>query len=309
MTTAPLSRCLSRYTTIACAVVVVLIGHPQAIRDAVAGVGVTSATDGDPLGKPPSAAERVLRIGIDVQANELITTQTNDRAHLVFLDGSSLTIGPNARLTIDKFVFDPATKTGELTLNASKGVLRLVGGKISKASPITITTPSSTIGIRGGITLVDVEPSRTASTFVFGTSMTVSANGQTQTATRPGSQVLTNLGGAPGLPTIVAQGALNGQLRQLEGGSTSRSTQGGSGRTADQAAQASGLPAVNSSQPVQVVTLRSSDSFGRGPGPRDRNPNDTVPNAITNSQQIVQTDQLVQQSQQLSEQQQTEQFV
>ena len=83
----------------------------------------------------------MLRIGIDVQANELITTNANDRAHLVFLDGSSLTVGPNAQLTIDKFVFDPSTKTGELAINASKGVLRLVGGKISKNNAITITTP------------------------------------------------------------------------------------------------------------------------------------------------------------------------
>ena len=71
---------------------------------ALARVGVTSATDGDPLGKPPAEAERVLRIGIDVQANEVIRTGANDRAHLVFLDGTALTVGPNAQLTIDKFV-------------------------------------------------------------------------------------------------------------------------------------------------------------------------------------------------------------
>ena len=81
------------------------LAAPFAIREATAKVGVTSATDGDPLGKPPQEAERVLRIGVDVQANELITTSANDRAHLLFLDGSSLTVGPNAQLTIDKFVF------------------------------------------------------------------------------------------------------------------------------------------------------------------------------------------------------------
>ena len=42
--------------------------------------------------------------------------------------------GPNAQLTIDKFVYDPATKTGDLAINASKGVFRLVGGKISKTN-------------------------------------------------------------------------------------------------------------------------------------------------------------------------------
>jgi hypothetical protein len=57
-------------------------------------VGVTSGADGEPLGKPPNENERILRIGIDVQANELITTNANDRAHLVFLDGSSLNRHP-----------------------------------------------------------------------------------------------------------------------------------------------------------------------------------------------------------------------
>src|SRR6188768_2961161 len=161
-----------------------LLAAPLAIGEAAAKVGVTSATDGDPLGKPPQEAERVLRIGVDVQANELITTNANDRAHLLFLDGSSLTVGPNAQLTIDRFVFDPSTKTGELAINASKGVLRLVGGKISKNNAITITTPSSTIGIRGGITILDVQAAKTDSTFVFGKDMIVRGGGRTQVATR-----------------------------------------------------------------------------------------------------------------------------
>src|SRR5215216_4967916 len=206
-----------------------LFASPFTIGGAMAKVGVTSATDGDPLGKPPTEAERVLRIGIDVQANELITTNANDRAHLVFLDGSSLTVGPNAQLTIDKFVFDPSTKTGELAINASKGVLRLVGGKISKNNAITITTPSSTIGIRGGITIMDVGARRTDSTFVFGKDMTVRAGGVTQTAVRPGSMIVTNLGSPPGMPTLLAQGALNAQLGALEGKRATQSSGGGSG--------------------------------------------------------------------------------
>src|SRR5438874_12025967 len=88
---------------------------------AQARVGVTSAVDGDPLGKPPTEAERVLRVGIDVQANEVITTKADDRAHLMFLDGTSLTVGPDANLVIDKFVYDPNTKTGDLAITASKG--------------------------------------------------------------------------------------------------------------------------------------------------------------------------------------------
>lgn len=272
------------------------LAGPAMIAPAAAKVGVTSATDGDPLGKPPSEAERVLRIGIDVQANELITTNATDRAHLVFLDGSSLTIGPNAQLTIDRFVFDPNTKTGELAINASKGVLRLVGGKISKTTPITITTPSSTIGIRGGITLLDVKSNQTVSTFVFGKNMTVTAGGATQDVTRPNYQVVSNLGARPGPPTAVPPGALSGQLAQLEGKSGGGQT-GGSGRTADQAAQGSGFSTANSGQPVRIVTGLRGDSFGSGPGPRNRNPNDVVPNALTNANNAVQTQQAIVQAQ------------
>lgn len=272
-----------------------LLAVPCTVREAAAKVGVTSATDGDPLGKPPQEAERVLRIGVDVQANELITTNANDRAHLLFLDGSSLTVGPNAQLTIDKFVFDPNTKTGELAINASKGVLRLVGGKISKNAPITVTTPANTVGIRGGIAILDVKANQTDSVFVFGKDMTVSAGGQTQVATRAGSMIVTNLGGPPGLPTILARGALAAQLGALEGrggsqgGGSSGGGGSGGGRNPDQVALTSGLSGTNSSQSVRIVAPGVPDNFGSGPGPRNRNPNDTISTALTNANQSVQT--------------------
>jgi len=237
-------------------------------------VGVTSATDGDPRGKPPAEAERVLRVGIDVQANELITTSANDRAHLMFLDGTSLSIGPNAQITIDKFVYDPTTKTGDLAINASKGVFRLVGGKISKTNAITVTTPSSTIGIRGGISIFNVGQQETMSIFVFGISMTVGAGGKLEIVTRPGFQVTTFFGGLPGVATAVPAGSLGALFAQLEG------SRGGGQGGADQAAQNSGFSGANSGQ-GSGNTL--GNRFGSGPGPRNANPSNIVTNALTNA--------------------------
>jgi hypothetical protein len=213
---------------------------------AVARVGVTSATDGDPLGKPPQQSERVLRIGIDVQANEVVTTNAADRAHLVFLDGTSVTIGPNARLTIDKFVYDPDTKKGDLAITAAKGVFRLVGGKISKTNAITVTTPSSTIGIRGGITIFKVTANEMLAAFIFGSRLTVTAAGQTQTITRPGYQILVSNGSAPGAPTSIPKGSLALDMAVLETGSSPRT----GASNADQIAQASGFSTRNSGQAV-----------------------------------------------------------
>ncbi|MFN4018602.1 MAG: FecR domain-containing protein [Reyranella sp.] len=241
---------------------------------ATAKVGVTSAADGDPRGKPPAEAERVLRVGVDVQANEVITTSANDRAHLMFLDGTSLSVGPNAQLTIDKFVYDPSTKTGDLAINASKGVFRLVGGKISKTNAITVTTPSSTIGIRGGISIFNVGQQETMSIFVFGISMTVGAGGRLEIVTRPGFQVTTFFGGLPGLATRVPAGSLGALFAQLEG------SRGGGQGGADQAAQNSGFSGANSGQ-GSGNTL--GNRFGSGPGPRNVNPSNIVTNALTNA--------------------------
>jgi hypothetical protein len=172
------------------------------------------------VGKPPGGVDRVLRVGTDVQANEIISTTDNDRAHLVFLDGTTLTIGPSSSMTIDKFVYDPSTQKGELAVNATKGVFRIIGGRISKTSTIAVTTPAATMGIRGGIAVFGVQASATTSILVFGNSLTVTANGVTQTITVPGLSVTTPTGGTPGAPTIAVQGSLAAALGALAGNAT-----------------------------------------------------------------------------------------
>ena len=204
-------------------------------------IGIASATTGEPLGKPPAERERVLRVGIDLQAGELVTTGDEDRAHLLFLDGTALTVGPQARLTLDRFVYDNDRRLGALSLTAAQGVFRLVGGKISKTVPITIDTPSGTIGIRGGIMLFKVEPTETTATFLFGHQMTMTSRGQTQTVTTPGWQVSTLAGQGPTAPVLAPRGAFSEQMRMLEGPG-GRPADG----TADRAAQKSGFADRNS---------------------------------------------------------------
>jgi hypothetical protein len=208
-------------------------------------VGITSQTDGDPLGKPPTQNERVLRVGIDIQANELITTNSDDRAHIVFLDGTALTVAPNARLMIDRFVYDPNSKTGDLSVTVSTGVLRLVGGRISKQGRITVNTPAATMGIRGGIGLFVVSAEETRAHFLFGISLAVTAGGRTETATRPGSLIVTRLGSLPGSPIMLASGALAEALHALEGKANANAD-----TSADEAAKKSGFSALNSDRGI-----------------------------------------------------------
>lgn len=239
-------------------------------------VGVTSETNGDPTGKPPVDAERILRVGIDIQADEMITTRENDRAHIVFLDGTSLTVAPQAQLKIDRFVYDPTTKTGDIAITVAKGVFRVVGGRISKSNDIKINTPSATIGIRGGIALFDVGAQETKSQFLFGNFMSVSAHGRTETARRPGSEIRTRFGGFPGVPGVIAVGGVGPTLLILEG----RPGTGGD-RTPDTRARQSGFSDHNSGK--GVTSPRPNDLGGRIPGAAT----DAVSNA--NAQKIQPT--------------------
>jgi len=191
------------------AVAAALFIAAQAFASQPTTVGIASAAVGDPLSHPPQANERVLRLGVDVFASERIVTKTDDRAHLVFLDGTALTIGPHSDLTIDRFVYDPVKNAGDLKVGMTKGALRFVGGAISKKNEVQIRTPTAVVGIRGGIATVSVgEAGATSATFLYGIAMTVTAQGVTQTATRHGSQIEVAAGGRPGAPFLIPAGGL-----------------------------------------------------------------------------------------------------
>lgn len=79
--------------------------------------------------------------------------QTGEASHMqaVLLDRTAFTVGPNSRLTIDRFVYDPAGSSFSAAI--AKGAMRFMSGGRSRAGARSIRTPVATIGIRG--TVVD----------------------------------------------------------------------------------------------------------------------------------------------------------
>jgi hypothetical protein len=152
-------------------------------------VGVTGAVVPQTDALRPGSPLEPLVLGADVDFNEHIVTAQDGRAQILFLDHSTLTVGPNADVVIDKFVYSPQDDSGSLAISAAKGVFRYVGGALSKhEDAVKIETPTAIIGIRGGIALVEVEASgATRATFLYGKELTITArNGLTLQVTRPG---------------------------------------------------------------------------------------------------------------------------
>ena len=180
--------------------------------------GITAAVNTTTSGAL-AGATRTLFIGNDVFRDERISTDANGRAQLLFRDQSAVTLGPSAELVIDRFVYDEKSKLGTLAVQAGRGLIRFVGGDISKQQDVVIRTPTAVIGIRGGITLVQVDQAGgTQAIFMFGAQMSVSSNqgGLTQVVTRPGFGVTVNPGQPPSAPVRVPGSVISGMLAQLE---------------------------------------------------------------------------------------------
>lgn len=146
---------------------------------AAAKVGVTAAVNPQVTGTPPGQAARTLVLGNPVYHNERIRTETGGLLQVLFVDGTTFTVGPGADLVIDSYVFDPSTGTGKITATVARGVLRFVGGKISKApNAVEINTLQGTIGIRGAVVNIDARsPNAGKIMFEFGRSANFCVDG------------------------------------------------------------------------------------------------------------------------------------
>lgn len=95
----------------------------------------------------------------DIYHNEVIETFDESATEITFLDETLLSLGPNSKITLDRFIYDPNPDASSFIMTITKGALRFASGKLpSKA--YNIHTPTATIGIRG--TIIDIVVERTA---------------------------------------------------------------------------------------------------------------------------------------------------
>ena len=91
-----------------------------------------------------------LAIDLDVFSYDTVKTG-NGKTAIEFIDQTRVDVTQHSKLIIDEFVYDPAAKTGKLSLKASLGTVRYASGQIAKNSMqnVVIKTPTATIGVRG----------------------------------------------------------------------------------------------------------------------------------------------------------------
>jgi hypothetical protein len=96
------------------------------------------------------AAARKLKTGDAVYQNQAVSAAANSRAQLLFKDETVFNIGPNSRVVLDRFVYNPRARAGSVVMSVTKGAFRFISGSADPKSYL-IKTPLATIAVRGTI--------------------------------------------------------------------------------------------------------------------------------------------------------------
>jgi hypothetical protein len=101
--------------------------------------------------KQAQVGSRAATVGTPVNLNDRLRTGPGARLQITFVDGTLFTLGENASVVIDRYVFNPAASRGEMAVSSATGALRFTTGKIHdmRNKDVTVSTPYAALAVRG----------------------------------------------------------------------------------------------------------------------------------------------------------------
>src|SRR5262245_2615812 len=112
-------------------------------------IGTVSRIQGE-VSATRSGATRPLSLNASVILSEIVSTGAASRLEVTFKDNTRLTLGENAKVTLDTYVVNPSARNRKIKFRVI-GAFRFLSGQVSKLarSDVSVTTPTATIGVRG----------------------------------------------------------------------------------------------------------------------------------------------------------------
>ena len=128
-------------------------GGPAAKAPGIGGTGIIGTiSDVDNDAQIISASgTTTATVGLAVHMKDQLHTGAEGRLQVTFQDHTVLTLGEDANLVIDRYVFDPDRGIGDALLRATQGAFRFAAGQLKemRSKTITVSTPLAEIGVRG----------------------------------------------------------------------------------------------------------------------------------------------------------------
>ncbi len=177
----------------------------------VAQTGTSDAT-GEPAGSVDSlkgivtaqrgGVEVELGAGDPIYEGDVIVTGGDSAVGIVFADNSTMSMGGDARISIDEMVYDASAQSGSQLFDIVQGAFVFASGQIGHNNPedVQVRTPVATIGIRGtkyGVN-VDQEKGDATVTMFEGAVVVENSAGQVLLSSIGQSTIVTSAFTAPG---------------------------------------------------------------------------------------------------------------
>ena len=185
-------------------------------------VGQVQQVEGRVLASALSGGVRPLAVGDRVFEGERLSTQANSRLYVTTLDAGFISLRPEASLTLDRFVFDPANpRAAEVRYTLHSGVARVVTGAALEGAKdrFRLNTPLAAIGVRGTDFSVSVTDTATRAVVTEGQiAVSPFVNGCQPSGLGPcsGSSVVDLAAGAPAVVQVLPGDLRPSLLSQLE---------------------------------------------------------------------------------------------
>jgi hypothetical protein len=97
-----------------------------------------------------------LHLRDDIFLYDQVQTSSSSSLGITFNDGTTFKLSADAKITIDNYIYEDGGKQNAGIFDIGKGTVAFVAAAVAKTGDMKITTPTSTLGIRGTTGLVEV---------------------------------------------------------------------------------------------------------------------------------------------------------
>ena len=103
--------------------------------------------------------EHPAKVGDLLEEADTVVTGADGSVGITFIDNSRFSLGPNSRIALAQFRFNPTTHAGNFLTEMQHGTLAIISGHIAGHSPeaMKVRTPTAILGVRGTRFVVKVE--------------------------------------------------------------------------------------------------------------------------------------------------------
>jgi hypothetical protein len=103
--------------------------------------------------------KEAIKVGDALNEHDVFETGPDGSLGITFTDNTSFSVGPNSRVAIDTYFFDPKNLKGNLLAQLKKGTLMVRSGELTRQHPgsVQVKTPRTVLGVRGTTFVVSVD--------------------------------------------------------------------------------------------------------------------------------------------------------